>query len=176
MQTPAHPPAHSSVCGDLPPSLAMGGPKATSYGSSFTLVCSWPTPHPLPSLSLQLCHSASSITYSDLLFLALCFLASMPQGFLGKQHLGHLLPSEGPLGKPCLPSMRDSHSCSTLFEVRGRALPSHSWRGSVWWVAGPWPLGWVRLGLLGVIVVLFGLKVLGFWLCRTPSPRSAPSI
>lgn len=114
---PTHPPIAAFV-GTSPPPVATGGPKATSYGSSFTLVCSWPTPHPLPSLSLQLGHSAS-ITYSDLLFLALCFLVSLPQGFLGKQHLGHLLPSKGPLGRPCQPSTRDSHSCSTLFEVRG---------------------------------------------------------
>lgn len=51
---------------------------------------------PLPSLSLQLSHSASSITYSDHLSLPLCFPVSLSLGFLGKQHLGHLSPSEGP--------------------------------------------------------------------------------
>lgn len=119
MQTPAHPPTHSSVCGDLPPTPCNGWPQGDFLWLFlyFGLLLANSTPSSFPQPPAQ--SLSIFYTYSDLLFLALCFLVSLPQGFLGKQHLGHLLPSEGPLGRPCLPSMRDSHSCSTLFEVRG---------------------------------------------------------
>lgn len=76
-----HPPIAAFV--GLPP--ATGSPKTTPYGPSLTLVCSWQLRALfLPSASSTL----SGIFYHLLgpsLSLALCFLASLPQGFLGKQ-------------------------------------------------------------------------------------------
>lgn len=74
------------------------------------------TPCLFPSLSLQLSHPTSSITYSDLL----CPLwASLPQDFWGSSDSGIFpSPSKGP-ARPSLPNVWDSHSCPTLLEVRG---------------------------------------------------------
>lgn len=60
---------------------------------------------------------ASSTTYSDLPSLLLsAFWPPCPRASWGSS--GHLPPNKGPT-RPCLPIMWDSHSCPTLFEVRG---------------------------------------------------------
>lgn len=108
MQTPAPHPTHSSVCRI---------PRRAAPRQLPVLLPLWfllATPCPLPCLSLQLSHSASSITYSDLLSVLWppCLRASREAASLTSSS------QQGPT-RPCLPSMWDSHCCPALLEVRG---------------------------------------------------------
>lgn len=161
-QPPTHP---SSVCGTPP---CRGRPEAASRHSPL-----WFTPgSSVPSSFLSLRPSHPYVLY-HLLGPSLSSLGLPCPRASGEAASP---PSKGPRQALCAQDA-DSHRRPTLLEVRGRALPSHPRGRCVRGVARPWgPLGWVWLGLLGIIVVLFRLEVLGFGLRRTSSPGSAPSV